>query len=103
MGPLVITNVTQNSADLEWKPPKDDGGCPITKYLIEYKPVTRTTWSKAGSVNGNTTTFTALDLIEGTEYLFHVIAVNDQGQSPPLEAEAAIKPMKKMSEYTFCC
>lgn len=98
LGPLVVTNVTHDSADLEWKKPKDDGGRPILRYIIEHRAITRMSWTKSGTVNGDTTTFTAPDLLEGTEYLFRVIAVNEQGQSQPLEAEATIKPMKKLGK-----
>ena len=96
LGPLVVTNVTHDSADLEWKKPQNDGGRPILKFLIEHRSITRMTWTKSGMVNGDTTTFTAPDLLEGTEYLFRVIAINEKGQSQPLEAEATIKPSKKL-------
>ena len=30
--------------DLKWKPPKDDGGAPITGYVIEQKEKFGTSW-----------------------------------------------------------
>ena len=30
--------------DLKWKPPKDDGGAPITGYIIEQKEKFSTSW-----------------------------------------------------------
>ena len=30
--------------DLKWKPPKDDGGAPITGYIIEQKEKFGTSW-----------------------------------------------------------
>lgn len=95
---MVISNVTQNSADLEWKPSKNDGGTPITAYVIEIRAVTRTTWSKAGTVDSKTTSFTAKDLLEGTEYFFRVIAVNLEGNSSPLDADGVTKPMRELSK-----
>ena len=96
MGPLEVTNVTNNSADLEWRVPKSDGGSPITQYLIEMRTTHRSTWSKAGTVDGKTKTFTCSNLKEDTEYLFRVIAVNEEGNSPPLEASDITKPTKKI-------
>lgn len=99
VGPIVITHVTNNAADLSWKPPTNDGGKPVTSYIIEFKLLTRTFWSKAGSVDGNTTAFTITRLMEEADYLFRVIAVNEEGQSPPLEAEDVITPMRKIGKF----
>jgi titin len=93
---LEISNVTENSANLSWKAPDSDGGSPLTSYLVEVRPSTRTTWTKAGTVDGNTTTFTAPDLEPGNEYIFRVFAVNAEGQSAPLEGIDTAKPVKKI-------
>ncbi|KAK3083483.1 hypothetical protein FSP39_023775 [Pinctada imbricata] len=95
-GPLEISNVTENSADLEWKPPKSDGGSPITKYLVEAKPTSRSSWTKVGSVGPDSTKLTAKDLKEGLEYNFRVTAVNEEGESKPLESVDTAKPKKKI-------
>lgn len=100
-GPLEVTNVTLNSADLQWKPSESDGGTPITSYIIEYKQASRSSWSKAGSVDGKTTTFTVPDLSAGTEYQFRVIAVNAEGKSEPLEAADTTIIKKKIGNYHF--
>lgn len=97
-GPLEISNVTENSADLQWNPPESDGGTPLTSYIIEVRPDSRSTWTKAGSVDGTTTNFTVPDLREGTEYYFRVIAVNAEGQSEPLQGKDTAKPTKKICE-----
>lgn len=62
------------------------------------RPDSRSTWTKAGSVDGSSTTFTVPDLKEGTEYHFRVMAVNAEGQSAPLEAVDTAKPAKKKGE-----
>ncbi|XP_046554801.1 titin-like [Haliotis rubra] len=95
-GPLLIENVTDHSCDLEWKAPESDGGLPLKNYIIEMRPATRSTWSKAGKVDGQTLKFTPDDLIEGTEYLFRIIAVNDEGESEPLEGKESAKPKKAL-------
>ena len=99
-GPLEVSNVTEKTADLQWKAPDSDGGTPLTSYIIEMRPDSRSTWTKAGSVDGATTKFTVPDLKVGTEYHFRVLAVNVEGQSAPLEGMDTAKPAKKISE---CC
>jgi len=98
-GPLEVSNVTEKSADLQWKAPDSDGGSPLTSYLIEVRPSTRTTWTKAGQVDGATTTFTAPDLEPGSEYYFRVTAVNAEGPSASLEGIETAKTEKKIGEY----
>lgn len=86
---------------MEWKPSEDDGGLPLKNYLIEMRPTSRSTWSKAGSVGPEVTKFVADKLQEGTEYLFCVTAVNDEGQSVPLEGKDTAKPQKKIGKLMF--
>ena len=97
---MEISNVTESSADLAWKAPDSDGGTPILAYVIELRPSNRSTWTKAGTVDSITTTFTALELREGTEYHFRVMAVNSEGQSEPLEGKDTAKPTKKICKFT---
>lgn len=101
VGPLEVTNVTNNSADLSWKPPENDGGSPITGYNIEYKTAARTFWNNAGSCKAGTTNFSVVRLMEETEYLFRVVAVNKEGESPPLETLDTTRPTKKIGELIF--
>ena len=95
---MEISNVTNNSADLAWNPPKRDGGTPLTGYVIEYKIDSREFWSKADVVNANITSYTVTKLSEETEYYFRVIAVNAEGYSKPLESTDVTKPMKKIGK-----
>lgn len=95
---MTVSNVTDTSADLAWKPPESDGGTPLTSYIIEVRPETRSTWTKTGSVGPDTTTFTVPDLRVGTEYHFRVIAVNAEGESTPLEGKETAKPIQKICE-----
>lgn len=34
-GPLKISDVTAEGCKLAWKPPEDDGGQPVDKYVVE--------------------------------------------------------------------
>lgn len=99
-GPIKFTDLTHDSVTLSWQPPDSDGGLPLNNYVIEYHDARRTTWMKAGSVPKDTTTFTCTNLLEGNEYIFRVVAVNDEGESAPLESKESVKPQKEISKWT---
>lgn len=99
-GPIRFSDVTKDSITLSWQPPDSDGGLPINKYNIEYRDTRRTAWVKAGSVSKENTSFTCADLIEGNEYIFRVTALNDEGESPPLESKETVKPQREISKFT---
>lgn len=85
-GPLKVSDVTKNACKLAWQPPEDDGGKPITGYVVEkldkgrWVPVGRTKDAEM-DVGG---------LQEGKEYSFRVRAVNEEGESEPLETDGSI-------------
>ncbi|CAL8090942.1 unnamed protein product [Calicophoron daubneyi] len=89
VGPLEVTDVTKNSAQLTWKKPEDDGGSPITHYVVEKMNLSKKRWEPVAEVRQGTTV-TATKLDEGQPYLFRVKAVSDQGESEPLETENEI-------------
>ncbi|KAF7262039.1 hypothetical protein EG68_01285 [Paragonimus skrjabini miyazakii] len=84
---LTLEDWDQNHADLKWTPPRRDNGAPITKYILEGKPKSRNRWEPLKEVQQ---TNAKVDLKEGEEYEFRVIAVNKAGKSEPSEAT---KPM----------
>ena len=49
IGPLDISEITQHTVTLAWKPPEYDGGCKITHYFIERKETTHNQWVIAAS------------------------------------------------------
>lgn len=60
----------------------NDGGSPITGYIVERKPYTLTgegRWLKCNYTNVTETNFTVTALGEGEEYEFRVIAKNANG------------------------
>ena len=66
---------------ISWDAPKSDGGSPITGYIVEKRDVSRTSYTKAGTVDGKTFTLKVEKLVEGKEYTFQVAAENEIGQS----------------------
>lgn len=43
---LKFDDITKDSVHLTWEPPDDDGGSPLTGYLVEKREVSRKTWTK---------------------------------------------------------
>ena len=67
---------------LSWLPPEDDGGTPITSYLIRYMDIDSGEWVTA--CTSSTPTATATGLKPGHLYQFEVSAINKEGQSEPI-------------------
>jgi len=47
-GPLAISDVFDNRATLSWNRPLDDGGSPITGYIVEKLATGRDDWQPVG-------------------------------------------------------
>ena len=84
-----MTDVTKETCAVSWKPPLDNGGCPVERYVVEKHDTARGGWTPAGGVNGDTNSLRVTKLTPGKEYLFRVRAVNKEGESDPLETSAA--------------
>lgn len=83
---------------MSWKQPDNDGGSPITGYLIEKKDSKSYTsrWSHVEQTEDNSTTATLKKMSTGSELLFRVSAVNKIGTGEPLEMN---KPVLIKSPY----
>jgi hypothetical protein len=88
-GPLEISDVKPDSCVLAWKPPKHDGGAPISNYIIEKFDAKKGDWQKVSSFC-RVPFYEVTGLNEGSEYKFRVSAENIYGQSVPLECEKPI-------------
>ena len=86
-GPLKVSDVTKNGAKLKWDKPEDDGGKPITGYVVEKLDKNTGRWMPVGKTSPDDLEFDVKGLAEGHEYNFRVKAVNDEGESEPLETE----------------
>ena len=70
-----------DSAIVNWSPPENDGGSPVTNYILEYRRAGDKVW-KAATKDVADTEFTVPNLQEGKEYEFRVAAVNKAGEGP---------------------
>lgn len=98
-GPLVVTDVQRTSISIKWKPSPDDGGSPITGYIVEKRAASSSFWNKVSKVNASTFELCCPYLKEKTEYYFHVIAENRVGESAPLETKDATLAKSPFGKY----
>lgn len=73
---------------LKWKKPKDDGGTPIKEYLVEKMDKDTGKWTRVGKTDKPEMEVTGLT--PGKEYKFRTTAINDEGDSEPLETPGSI-------------
>jgi hypothetical protein len=67
-----VTDWDKDHVDLKWSPPREDGGAPITGYVVEKKDKFGN-WEKALEVPAGQTTCTVPDLVEGQTYEFRSV------------------------------
>lgn len=84
------TDWDKDHVDLKWTPPENDGGAPITGYIIEKKKKGDLKWEPAVEIRANTTEGTVPNLEEGEEYEFRVMAVNKAGPGEPSDASNSV-------------
>uniref|UniRef100_A0A4W5MPN5 Myosin binding protein C3 n=1 Tax=Hucho hucho TaxID=62062 RepID=A0A4W5MPN5_9TELE len=77
---LKIMDVWGFNVALEWKPPKDNGNCEITGYMVQKADKKTMEWYTVYELCRRTNCVVA-DLIMGNEYIFRIYAVNMVGLS----------------------
>uniref|UniRef100_A0A4W5NEZ6 Myosin-binding protein C, cardiac-type n=1 Tax=Hucho hucho TaxID=62062 RepID=A0A4W5NEZ6_9TELE len=77
---LKIMDVWGFNVALEWKPPKDNGNCEITGYMVQKADKKTMEWYTVYELYRRTNCVVA-DLIMGNEYIFRIYAVNMVGLS----------------------
>lgn len=98
--PLLTENLTNDSCKLSWFTPEDDGGSPITNYIIEkresdhraWTPVTYTVTRQNATIQG---------LIQGKAYFFRIAAENIIGMGPFTETTKEILIREPISKNFF--
>ena len=80
---VVGSNATATSVTLNWTPPANDGGSPITRYVLRLSTDGGATWATPWGyppiITPVPTTWTWTGLTPGTSYRFEVIAVTAVG------------------------
>ncbi|XP_038839281.1 titin-like [Salvelinus namaycush] len=94
-GPLDITGLTAEKCTLTWRPPQENGGAEILRYIVEKCETSRVTWTSVHE-DVKATTCKVTSLRKGNEYIFRVKAVNEYGEGETLESE----PTKATDPFT---
>lgn len=76
-------DISKTQATITWQAPANDGGTPITGYFVERSTNSSERWIRQTRDAVTDTIYTADNLMEGTEYLYRIIAVNKRGESSP--------------------
>lgn len=105
-GPIMFTELTGDAASLHWSPPKDDGGAPVTNYVVERRTTgtfsgnflekipkfplgaSDDAWERVGAPAG--LQLRVRGLTNGQRYDFRVRAENQYGVGAPLDADEAL-------------
>ncbi|XP_029624486.1 titin isoform X1 [Salmo trutta] len=85
VGPIGMSEVTEDSVSLTWLPPRYDGGSPITNYIIMKRETTNADWTEVSSVVVKCT-MKIMKLITGLEYQFRIRAENRYGISEYIDS-----------------
>ena len=78
-GPLAVKGMSSNSVTLSWEPPVEDGGSPITGYLLAKRDMHSKIWEDLDPVPEYVNEFTVPYLRENKRYMFRVAATNANG------------------------
>ena len=95
---LQVTEVTDTSVSLKWSPPSEDGGKPITRYIIEKREPSKSTYIPVGTTSPDTTQFRVIRLVAGNEYVLQVSAENEVGAGEPAELSQGITAKSPFSK-----
>ncbi|XP_059923606.1 immunoglobulin-like and fibronectin type III domain-containing protein 1 isoform X2 [Gadus macrocephalus] len=85
-GPAELVDSSPTAIEFKWRPPKDEGGCPLVSYALERRQVGRNTWKKLGEVPA-VAGYRDNDVEHGRKYCYRIRAVNAEGVSDVMETD----------------
>ncbi|CAL8275764.1 unnamed protein product [Boreogadus saida] len=85
-GPAEVVDSSSTAIEFKWRPPKDEGGCPLVSYSLERRQVGRNTWKKLGEVPA-VAGYRDNDVEHGRKYCYRIRAVNAEGVSDVMETD----------------
>ena len=76
-----MLNEDYTEATVLWDDPDDDGGSPVTRYVVEYKPAADETWVEYTNY-ALQNSIKLMGLKENTKYMVRIYAQNMHGNGP---------------------
>lgn len=95
--PLTAENLSADSCKLNWFFPENDGGSPISNFIIEKREAERKAWTSV-YFTASRQNAVARGLTPGKSYFFRVAAENAIGVGPYVETAAEVIIKEPMSE-----
>ncbi|XP_068449669.1 immunoglobulin-like and fibronectin type III domain-containing protein 1 [Clinocottus analis] len=86
LGPVEIIEASSTCIEFKWRTPKDNGGSPITDYILERQQLGRNSWKKLGKI-GPEPKYRDSDVDHGRKYCYHIRAETDQAISEMMETD----------------
>lgn len=96
--PLTADNLSSDSIKLNWFFPENDGGSPISNYIIEKREAERRAWTSL-SYTASRQNAICHNLTYGKAYFFRVAAENAIGIGPFMETAAEVVVKEPISEF----
>ncbi len=105
---MKVVATDSGKVTLTWKPPSNDGGSPVTGYILQAAPEGSKDFTDVGRVDGKTVQHEVTGLDEGKDYMFRIKAENPAGISndsanldKPIKAAAPISKCTAMVKIHF--
>lgn len=95
------TKVRADCATVAFRPPKDDGGCPILGYIVEKMDTETGRWVGAGECGPDCNEFEVKNLTKGKRYKLRVKAYNKEGESEPSEMSQTFVAQNPYGKRSF--
>lgn len=96
---IEVFEIQESAMNVQWKPPKSNGGADITNYILEFKRKGDRTWRRIGKEdNLLDLKYSFTEMQSDEEYEFRVAAVNKAGVGDFSEAS---KPVKFLEPINF--
>ena len=94
---LCVKNVDGAKVTVSWVQPENDGGSPITDYVVLYCDAEKNKYKECGTIKADCLEFTSEKLKRGKEYKFKVLSKNEVGVS---ESGAELEQSVQIKEKT---
>lgn len=102
IGPVVVSDITEEGVTLKWEPPHYDGGSQVTNYIVLRRETSTAVWSEVSSTVARNM-IKVMKLTTGEEYQFRIKAENRFGISDHLDSACVVikLPYSKYLHFLF--